>query len=138
MYGQWSGHAMKLIVIPVAPGELADKISILEIKSERINDAAKLENIHRELELLAAAAQENMPDDPTLAQLCAELKAVNDRIWDLEDAIRDCERRGEFGEFFLATARKIYRTNDQRAAIKKQINLHLGASIIEEKSYSDY
>ena len=128
----------RLISIPVAPGELVDKISILEIKSERIKDPAKLENIHRELELLTGTAKEHLPEDGTLTELSTALKAVNGQIWDLEDVIRDCERRNDFGELFLKTARMIYRTNDRRAALKRKINLHLGASIIEEKSYSEY
>lgn len=124
--------------IPVAPGELIDKITILEIKSERMSDAAKLVNVRHELNVLRQEQARHLSPDPELSKLEAKLKEVNGRIWDLEDVIRDCERRKDFGEVFLDTARKIYRTNDERAAIKKEINLYLGSQIVEEKSYSEY
>ena len=129
---------MNLILIPVAPGELIDKITILKIKSERMDDPEKLANVRRELELLRREQSRHIPDDPTVAEMEARLEEVNGRIWDLEDVIRDCDRQKDFGEVFLDTARKIYRTNDERAAIKKQINLHLGSQIVEEKSYAEY
>lgn len=128
----------KLIHIPVAPGELVDKITILEIKSERICDAEKLANVRRELDILLLEQQRHIPSDAAIRDMAARLKEVNGRIWDLEDTIRDCERDKDFGEVFLDTARKIYRTNDERAAIKKEINLHLGSTIVEEKSYAAY
>lgn len=127
-----------LIHIPVAPGELVDKITILEIKSERMTDAQKLLNVRAELEILKAEQVRHIPDDAMVRDLAARLKEVNARIWDLEDAIRDCERNKDFGHEFLATARKIYKTNDERAAIKKEINVFLGSTIVEEKSYAAY
>lgn len=129
---------MNLILIPVAPGELIDKITILKIKSERMDDPEKLANVRRELELLRQEQSRHIPDDPEIAGMEASLEEVNGRIWDLEDIIRDCDRKKDFGAVFLDTARKIYRTNDERAAIKKQINLHLGSQIVEEKSYAEY
>lgn len=128
----------ELILIPIAPGELIDKITILEIKSERITDADKLENVRRELEMLLAKQTSHLPPDERTQDMAERLKEVNGRIWDLEDLIRDCERGEDFGELFLDTARKIYRTNDERAAIKKEINLYLGSAIVEEKSYAAY
>lgn len=127
-----------LIFVPIAPGELVDKITILEIKRERIADPAKLDNIRRELELLRGEQSRHLPADASMSAFEGRLKEVNGRIWDLEDAIRECERNQAFGELFLATARAIYRTNDERAAIKREINLYLGSKIVEEKSYSAY
>ena len=126
------------ILIPVAPGELIDKITILKIKSERMSDAEKLANVRRELEMLRDVQRLNIAEDPQISAMQARLEEVNGRIWDLEDVIRDCERNKDFGEVFLDTARKIYRTNDERAAIKKEINLYLGSQIVEEKSYAEY
>lgn len=127
-----------MILIPVAPGELIDKITILKIKSERMSDSDKLANVRRELEILKAEQHRHIPNAPQIIEMQMRLENVNGRIWDLEDTIRDCERNKNFGELFLETARAIYRTNDERAAIKKEINLHLGSHIVEEKSYADY
>lgn len=127
-----------VIMIPVAPGELIDKITILKIKSERMSDAEKLINVRRELEMLRDEQRRHIPGDAQISGMQARLEEVNGRIWDLEDVIRDCERNKDFGDVFLETARKIYRTNDERAAIKKEINLHLGSQIVEEKSYAEY
>lgn len=124
--------------IPVAPGELFDKISILEIKSERIEDPAKLKNVRRELALLESVRDDAGLHHPELGDLAAALKAVNEDLWDIEDAIRDEERRGEFGEQFIELARSVYRRNDVRAGLKKKINFALGSEIVEEKSYSEY
>ncbi|CFX56235.1 conserved protein of unknown function [Candidatus Filomicrobium marinum] len=127
-----------VILIPVAPGELIDKITILKIKSERISDSDKLTNVRRELEILRAEQHRHIPNLPQVMEMQTRLENVNGRIWNLEDTIRDCERNKDFGELFLETARAIYRTNDERAAIKKEINLHLGSQIVEEKSYANY
>ncbi|MCC5866253.1 MAG: hypothetical protein JJU31_14110 [Wenzhouxiangella sp.] len=124
--------------IPVAPGELLDKLTILEIKAERIADPDKLANVRRELELLDSVWREAGLDNEEVASLRADLKQVNEALWQIEDDIRDEEREGRFGERFIALARSVYVTNDQRAAIKKAINLALGSVIVEEKSYSDY
>lgn len=126
------------ILIPVSPGELVDKITILEIKSERMSDPEKLANVRRELEILRVEQARHIPASEAIRDMTARLKEVNDRIWVLEDVIRDCERNKNFGAVFLDTARKIYQTNDERAAVKKEINIHLGSTIIEEKSYSAY
>ena len=126
------------VTIEIAPGELIDKITILEIKSERIPDADKLENVRAELETLAAARDATLPASDELDRLTAELKRVNEALWVIEDDIRDCERTGDFGERFVELARSVYRTNDVRADLKRQINLALGSRLVEEKSYQPY
>lgn len=126
------------IAIEVAPGELLDKLTILEIKSERIADPAKLANVRTELATLAASRKLAIPDSPELAELCGRLKAVNQTLWDVEDEIRLCERDRDFGERFVDLARSVYRHNDRRAAIKRQINELLGSRLIEEKDYAQY
>ena len=126
------------IETPIAVGELIDKITILEIKVARFTDAAKIANARTELTLLCARRDAALPRDAAISALSERLKSVNERIWDLEDLIRDCERKKDFGEAFVTVARSIYRTNDERAAIKREINAALGSTIIEEKSYADY
>lgn len=124
--------------VDVGAGELIDKITILEIKSERINDAEKLVNIRHELEVLSKTREAQMRDSQELTQLATQLKQINEKIWEIEDAIRECESRKDFGQEFIELARGVYHTNDKRAAVKKQINLLTGSDIIEEKSYTDY
>jgi hypothetical protein len=126
------------IRIPVAAGELTDKIAILEIKAARIADAAKLANVRAELALLAAVRDREIPATAEMRALAAELKSINQELWDIEDAIRDCERAGDFGPRFIALARAVYRTNDRRAATKRRIDAALGSKIREEKSYATY
>jgi hypothetical protein len=128
----------KPIRIEVGPGELIDKITILRIKSERIGDAAKLRNIRYELDVLETARQENLLDTDELRSLEAELKAVNEALWVIEDDIRECEAKQDFGPRFIDLARSVYKQNDRRAALKKQINQLTGSAIVEEKSYADY
>jgi hypothetical protein len=123
---------------PIAVGELIDKITILEIKSERLTDVAKLRNVRSELDLLRARRDAVLASSGPLSALAARLKDVNIRIWELEDAIRDCERRKDFGDSFVGTARAIYRTNDERAGVKREINELTGSVIVEEKSYTKY
>jgi hypothetical protein len=123
---------------PIAIGELIDKITILEIKVARFTDPTKTRNALAELELLVQRRESAIPPTEALAELAAELRMANERIWDLEDAIRDCERRGDFGPDFVTIARCIYSSNDERAAVKRRINLEFGSAIIEEKSYSAY
>ncbi len=124
--------------IPVSPGELLDKLTILEIKAERIREADKLANVRRELALLDAVWRDAALETEPVGRLRAELKQVNEALWQIEDDIREQERSGRFGERFIALARSVYVTNDRRAAIKKAINLELGSAIVEEKSYRDY
>ncbi len=128
---------MKLMT-EISVGEFLDKITILEIKSERIHDPAKLENVRRELDILRDIWAEAGIDYPGLAEHTAELKAINEKIWDIEDGIRDKERAQAFDAEFIELARAVYFTNDRRAAVKRDINLAAGSSLIEEKSYSDY
>lgn len=129
---------MTEIRIPIATGELLDKISILGIKSERIADPAKLLNIRKELAALDAVWQATGLEDEKTRQLTAELKTVNEALWEIEDDIRAQENRGEFGPAFVALARSVYRQNDQRAALKRAINEVTGSALIEEKSYQGY
>jgi hypothetical protein len=128
--------AIKLISISVAPAELIDKITILELKNERMVDPKKLENVVRELAILREVEDQHIPKDAIVVTLVRRLKEVNGRIWDLEERIRACESEGDFGERFVLASRQIHRSNGERAAVKKEINLHLGSTILEEKSYS--
>ncbi len=125
------------LAVPISPGELLDKISILEIKLERIADRLKQSRVGRELQMLSEVRQ-FLPHTIDLAGLTTELKSVNARLWDIEDAIRDCERRQDFGSNFIELARSVYRQNDRRAALKRQINELLGSRLIEEKAYASY
>lgn len=129
---------MSEILIPVSFGELLDKISILQIKSERITDAAKLANVRRELSALEQTWMAHPAAVKDVARLRAELKAVNERLWVIEDDIRRKEKAQAFDEEFIALARSVYFENDTRARIKKDINLALGSAYVEEKSYEDY
>ncbi|MCP9916529.1 DUF6165 family protein [Cyanobium sp. ATX 6F1] len=124
-----------LITIPVSIGELIDKITILEIKAERLGGAGKT-NVERELALLnATLAASGLAIDPALL---GALKAVNLELWRIEDEIREQERRQDFGDAFIALARAVYVTNDRRAALKRQLNERHGSALIEEKSYRPY
>lgn len=129
---------MEQILVPVSPGELLDKITILEIKSERMTDATKLDNVRRELELLTGTWAESVREDETVTRVHAELKRINEALWVIEDDIREKERKREFDDEFIRLARSVYVTNDQRAEAKKVLNAHLGSEIVEEKSYKDY
>jgi predicted nucleic acid-binding Zn-ribbon protein len=126
------------ILAEISPGELIDKITILEIKRERLDDPAKLENVRYALDRLQATRGAALPHKDELASLEAELKEVNGRLWDIEDEIRDCERQGDFGQAFVALARQVYRQNDRRAALKKAIDRLYGSAMTEEKSYRAY
>ena len=129
---------MDIIQVPVSPGEVLDKITILEIKSERISEVGKLANVKRELELLQAAWQQSVEEDETVRRIHDELKTINEALWEIEDDIRDKERAREFDRVFIGLARSVYVTNDQRANAKKELNVYLGSEIVEEKSYQDY
>ena len=126
------------ITVEIAPGELLDKLTILEIKRERIEDSEKLINVGLELDVLDQARREKGPASPELDALYADLKTINEELWEIEDDIRDCERDKDFGERFIELARAVYKTNDRRAATKRAINELLGSRIVEEKSYADY
>jgi hypothetical protein len=121
---------------PVSAGELIDKITILEIKTARISDASKGANISREFELLQAERVRSLRPTPELTTLTAALKVVNERLWVVEDDIRRCESTGDFGERFVVLARSVYKLNDERAALKRQINDLVGSALVEEKSYA--
>lgn len=133
-----SGGSPRVITIEVSPAELLDKISILEIKSERISDPAKLVNVRHELGRLHEIRQSDVPTSKQLSKLVDELKSVNEALWVIEDEIRSCEARRDFGPRFIKLAQSVYRQNDRRAAVKKEINLLLDAAIVEEKSYAPY
>lgn len=129
---------MTEILVATAPGELIDKITILRLKSERIADPAKLENVRHELAVLTATADRAIPKSDTVQALWDELYGINADLWVIEDDIRACDARGDFGPEFVRLARAVYQTNDRRAAVKKRINLALGSAIVEEKSYHDH
>jgi len=129
---------MNEISIPVSPGELIDKMTILTIKTERILNREKLQNIHYELAILANILDDAVGTNAILETHTAQLKKINEKLWDIEDKIRDCERQGKFDEQFIKLARAVYITNDERSEIKRKINERLGSQIIEEKSYAEY
>ena len=129
---------MAELLVPISPGELIDKITILEIKSQRMTDAAKLHNVRTELALLTDTWQASSYSATDISAEWAGLRDINARLWDIEDDIRDKERHGCFDAEFVELARAIYFANDERAAIKKRINAKLGSALVEEKSYADY
>ena len=128
------------LLIPASVGELIDKITILEIKLNRIADPAKQQNISRELKALMAVVEQHQLGYPQgeLAELGHQLSAVNQLLWQIEDDIRECERQTDFGPRFVELARSVYRRNDERAAIKRRINDQCGSELVEEKSYAAY
>jgi len=129
------------LLIPVSWGELLDKMSILEIKFARISDGAKRRNIGHELRLLGEVVDNaNLPGtvDLELIALKEDLRRVNEALWDIEDAIRQCESSDDFGPRFVELARSVYKKNDRRAALKLRINHLLGSDLVEEKSYRPY
>ena len=129
---------MNELLAPVSPGELIDKLTILQIKSRRISDATKLANVRRELDVLTQCWQRSPWGASDIRADEAALLAVNERLWDIEDRIRDKERAKAFDAEFIELARSVYIENDDRAAIKKRINTALGSTIVEEKSYAAY
>jgi hypothetical protein len=129
---------MKEIVVPVSPGELLDKITILRIKCARIADAGKLAHVRHELSQLEASRQASLPASPDMAADEAALERVNAELWDIEDRIREHEARGCFDASFIELARSVYLRNDERAALKRRINLRLESALVEEKSYRPY
>ena len=129
---------MSLIEVPVSFGELLDKISILQIKSERMSDPQKLVNVRRELDALVETWGKAAQSKIDIADLLAGLKAVNERLWVIEDDIRIKESQQAFDAEFIRLARAVYFENDERARLKREINLRLGSALVEEKSYQDY
>ncbi|MDQ7996708.1 MAG: DUF6165 family protein [Luteibacter sp.] len=129
---------MSLIQTPVSYGELIDKITILQIKLQQIKDAAKLANVRNELELLEATWKNDRASETDIADETSRLLAVNQRLWKIEDDIRMKERAQAFDDEFIQLARSVYIENDERAAIKREINTKLGSTLVEEKSYQDY
>ena len=129
---------MSEISVPVSFGELLDKIAILQIKSERMSDPAKLANVRNELDALETTWMAHPAAGHDIVQLRAELKAVNERLWVIEDDIRLKEKAQAFDAEFVRLARSVYFENDTRARVKKDINLALGSAYVEEKSYQDY
>lgn len=129
---------MSEISVPVSFGELLDKIAILQIKSERISEASKLENVRRELTALESTWMASAAASADIAVLRQRLREVNERLWDIEDDIRRKEQAQAFDEEFIRLARSVYFENDERAAIKREINRALGSTYVEEKSYQDY
>ena len=129
---------MSLITTPISHGELIDKITILEIKSERIGDAAKLANVRKELDLLNAIWAADPISAVDIAVERARLRRVNESLWDIEDRIRLKEKAQAFDAEFIELARAVYFQNDDRAAVKREINVKLGSQLVEEKSYENY
>ena len=129
---------MEPILIPIAPGELLDKITILRIKVLRIEDTCKRANAATELTMLEEVQARDVLASDHLTRLEIDLSAVNEALWEIEDAIRERERAQDFGPGFVKLARDVYHQNDRRAALKRQINTLLGSVIVEEKSYASY
>jgi hypothetical protein len=129
---------MSLIHTPVSYGELIDKITILQIKLMEIQDDAKLTNVRNELELLDATWKNDKASETDITDEQSRLLAVNQRLWKIEDDIRLKERAQAFDDEFIRLARSVYIENDERAAIKREINMKLGSTLVEEKSYQDY
>lgn len=126
------------ILVPVSAGELVDKLTILELKLDRITDPARQRNVAAEREALTEVAKAALPASEALSRHQDALADVNGKLWDVEDALRRKESRQDFGAEFVALARSVYRLNDKRAAIKREINELLGSRLVEEKSYADY
>jgi hypothetical protein len=129
---------MAELLVPISPGELIDKITILEIKSQRMNEPAKLRNVRTELAMLNETWSASPFSATDIGDEWRGLREVNAALWDIEDDIRDKERDGQFDARFIELARAVYVTNDERAAIKRRINTKLGSMLVEEKSYADY
>lgn len=124
--------------VEISIGEFFDKITILEIKQERIKDMAKLENINKELDSLNRLLQELPFSRADVSDEVAELKTINEKLWVIEDDIREKESRKSFDQDFVELARAVYFTNDRRSEVKRDINLKLGSEFVEEKSYEEY
>jgi hypothetical protein len=130
-----SSRPARQIQAPIGIGELIDKITILKIKAERISEGGKLRNVKAELTLLRALQTSACMDTPKMDPYARELKSINTDLWEIEDALRECEAQGDFGARFVALARRVYQTNDRRADVKRRINVAFDSEITEEKSY---
>ena len=126
------------VKVDVSPGELIDKITILMIKSERIGDPGQLANVRFELDVLTSTKEGSITSSAKLKDLTAKLKEVNEVLWEIEDDIRNCEATRDFGDKFVELARSVYMRNDERAQLKRKINVLLGSEMLEEKSYKPY
>ena len=126
------------ILVPISPGELVDKITILQIKSARMTDATKLANVRAELGALEKTWGESAHAAVDIQEEWTALKRINEKLWVVEDDLREKERQKQFDQEFIELARAVYFTNDERAAVKRQINVKLGSKLIEEKSYAKY
>jgi hypothetical protein len=126
------------IKVPISPGELIDKLTILEIKAANMTDATKLANVNAELRLLQETWRSSAFANAAIDAEWKLLREINKKLWDIEDLIRDKEREKKFDDEFIELARAVYFTNDERATVKKQINTKLGSKIVEEKSYAQY
>ena len=126
------------LMVSVSAGELLDKLTILEIKSERIKDEEKLRNVHKELDILRKTWVESPLSRFDVSTVVDNLKRVNESLWDIEDLVRLKEAAQTFDDEFVRLARSVYQINDQRAAIKRELNRLLGSELMEEKSYPDY
>ncbi len=124
--------------VNIAPGELIDKLTILEIKQANISNATQLASVRKEYDILQEVCEQHLHGIDGLNDLTSELKKINEQLWIIEDDIRECERQQNFGPEFIQLARSVYKTNDVRSKIKRQINLLLNSDIIEEKSYQAY
>lgn len=129
---------MSTLSLPVSFGEATDKLTILELKRERIVDPAKLANVEAELILVQQQLFKHAREISRFPELFDRLKAINARLWDVEESIRSHERRGDFGAEFIRLARAVYTTNDERARVKRELNMLYGSAIFEEKSYLDH
>ena len=126
------------INLQISPGEFVDKLTILEIKLERIKDAQQIKNISFEYKTLLKARPTSHQEAPEFVNLSAKLKSINNKLWDIEDQIRACEQKKIFDETFIELARAVYITNDQRSQVKREINNFFGSNLVEEKSYTSY
>lgn len=125
-----------VLMVPASAGEVIDKITILRIKAARMSDEGKLANVRNELAALEKVVAASLPSPPPgVLAATRELQAINDKLWAVEDDIRDCERAKDFGPAFVALARAVYLTNDERARVKREINIAVGSAFVEEKSY---
>jgi hypothetical protein len=129
---------MTEIRVPISPGELIDKITILQIKSARITDPEKVANVRNELALLESTWRDSAFSTSDVEVEWVSLRRINEKLWDVEDQLRDKERARTFDQEFIDLARAVYFTNDERAAVKREINRKLGSKIVEEKSYAKY